>query len=34
VGVAYPDGSITGDENNVKFRFDATYMQMAADGEL
>lgn len=34
VGVAYPDGSVTGDENNVKFRFDATYMQMAADGEL
>lgn len=34
VGVAYPDGSITGDENNVKFRYDATYMQMAADGDL
>ncbi|MEO0359987.1 MAG: putative urea ABC transporter substrate-binding protein [Pseudomonadota bacterium] len=34
VGVAYPDGSITGDPNNVKFRFDTTYMQMAADGAL
>ncbi|MEM6825326.1 MAG: putative urea ABC transporter substrate-binding protein [Pseudomonadota bacterium] len=34
VGVAYPDGSVTGDENNVKFRFDVTYMQMAADGAL
>lgn len=34
VGVAYPDGSTSGDENNVKFRYDATYMQMAADGEL
>ena len=34
VGVAYPDGTITGDENNVKFRFDTTYMQMAADGAL
>ena len=34
VGVAYPDGSVTGDENNVKFRFDTTYMQMAADGAL
>lgn len=34
VGVAYPDGTVTGDENNVKFRFDATYMQMAADGAL
>ncbi|MEO1155525.1 MAG: lipid kinase, partial [Pseudomonadota bacterium] len=34
VGVAYPDGSTTGDANNVQFRFDTTYMQMAADGEL
>ncbi len=34
VGVAYPDGSTTGDENNVMFRFDTTYMQMAADGSL
>ena len=34
VGVAYPDGSTSGDANNVKFRYDATYMQMAADGEL
>ena len=34
VGVAYPDGSVTGDENNVKFRYDTTYMQMAADGAL
>jgi len=34
VGVAYPDGSTTGDAENVKFRFDATYMQMAADGAL
>jgi len=34
VGVAYPDGTVTGDENNVQFRFDTTYMQMAADGEL
>ncbi len=34
VGVAYPDGSVTGDENNVQFRFDTTYMQMAADGAL
>ncbi|MGZ2255975.1 putative urea ABC transporter substrate-binding protein [Roseobacter sp. A03A-229] len=34
VGVAYPDGSTTGDENNVMFRFDTTYMQMAADGAL
>jgi NitT/TauT family transport system substrate-binding protein len=34
VGVAYPDGTTTGDSGNVKFRFDATYMQMAADGAL
>ncbi|MEM6891139.1 MAG: putative urea ABC transporter substrate-binding protein [Pseudomonadota bacterium] len=34
VGVAYPDGTITGDANNVKFRFDTTYMQMAIDGAL
>ncbi|OIQ32890.1 MAG: lipid kinase [Alphaproteobacteria bacterium MedPE-SWcel] len=34
VGVAYPDGTVTGDAGNVKFRFDTTYMQMAADGAL
>ena len=34
VGVEYPDGSVTGDENNIQFRFDATFMQMAADGAL
>ena len=34
VGIAYPDGTVTGDANNVKFRFDTTYMQMAADGAL
>ena len=34
VGVAYPDGSTSGDPNNVQFRFDTTYMQMAADGAL
>ncbi|MEM1316574.1 MAG: putative urea ABC transporter substrate-binding protein [Pseudomonadota bacterium] len=34
VGVAYPDGSTTGDPANVKLRFDTTYMQMAADGAL
>ena len=34
VGVEYPDGSITGDEGNVTFRFDTTYMQMSADGAL
>jgi NitT/TauT family transport system substrate-binding protein len=34
VGFAYPDGSTTGDENYIQFRFDTTYMQMAADGAL
>ena len=34
VGVVYPDGSTTGDPNNVMFRFDTTYMLMAADGAL
>ena len=34
VGVAFPDGTIYGDEANVKLRFDTTYMQMAADGSL
>ena len=34
VGIEFPDGSIMGDEGNVKFRFDDSFMQMAADGEL
>ena len=34
VGVAYPDGTVTGDPANVKFRFDTTFMQMAVDGAL
>lgn len=34
VGVEYPGGLVTGDPNNVTFRYDVTYMQMAADGAL
>ena len=34
VGVEYPDGSTTGDPANVKMRYDTTFMQMAADGQL
>ncbi len=34
IGVAFPDGSVFGDKANVKLRFDATYMQAAADGKL
>lgn len=34
VGIAYPGDKTTGDTNNIKLRFDTTYMQMAADGAL
>ncbi|OSM01593.1 putative urea ABC transporter substrate-binding protein [Magnetofaba australis] len=34
IGIAYPDGSVWGNADFVKLRFDATYMQMAADGKL
>jgi len=34
VGVSFPDGTVYGDENNVKLRFDTTWMEMAADGKL
>jgi len=34
VGMAFPDGTIMGNKNNIKLRFDASYMQMAADGKL
>ncbi len=34
VGIQYPDGSIQGDPKSVTFRFDVTYMKMAADGKL
>ena len=34
IGIELPGGSVLGAEDNVKLRFDAAYMQMAADGEL
>jgi NitT/TauT family transport system substrate-binding protein len=34
VGISFPDGSVLGNKNNVKLRFDSTYMKMAANGEL
>ena len=34
VGIAMPDGSVLGNTQNVKLRFDHSYMQMAADGKL
>ena len=34
VGISFPDGSTLGNPKNVKLRFDASYMQLAADGKL
>jgi NitT/TauT family transport system substrate-binding protein len=34
VGIAFPDGTILGDPGNVRLRFDAAFMKMAADGSL
>jgi len=34
VGISYPDGSTQGDGQNVKMRFDASYMEMAAEGKI
>ncbi len=34
VGIEYPGGVTTGDAGNIQFRFDTSYMQMAADGAL
>lgn len=34
VGIVFPDGTVLGDKANVKLRFDASYMKMAADGKL
>ncbi|WP_296594133.1 putative urea ABC transporter substrate-binding protein [Methylophaga sp.] len=34
IGIAYPDGEVTGDKNNVKLRFDSSFMKMAADNAL
>jgi NitT/TauT family transport system substrate-binding protein len=34
VGISFPDGSVQGAESNIRLRFDAGYMKMAADGKL
>lgn len=34
VGMAFPGGKTLGDSSNITLRFDESYMQMAADGEL
>lgn len=34
VGIEFPDGTVMGDEGNVKLRFNDDYMEMGAAGEL
>ncbi len=34
VGIAFPDGKVLGSKDNLKLRFDADYMRMAAEGKL
>ncbi|HCC81549.1 MULTISPECIES: putative urea ABC transporter substrate-binding protein [unclassified Methylophaga] len=34
IGIAYPDGDVAGNKNNVKLRFDSSFMKMAADNAL
>jgi NitT/TauT family transport system substrate-binding protein len=34
IGVEFPDKTVFGDKDNVKFRYDATFMKDAADGKL
>lgn len=34
IGIEYPGGKISGDKGNIKLRYDASFMKMAADGKL
>lgn len=34
VGISFPDGTVLGNKSNIRLRFDATFMKMAADGKL
>jgi len=34
VGISFPENQTMGDDKNIKLRFSADYMQMAADGKL
>lgn len=34
IGMKFSDGSVLGDSKNIKLRFDATYVEMAKNGEL
>ncbi len=34
VGIEFPNGEVIGDKNNIKLRFDDTYMKMAESNSL
>lgn len=34
IGIEFPGGKVLGDAKNIKLRFDATYVQLAAEGKL
>ena len=34
IGMAFPNGKTYGDKNNIKLRFDSTFIKMAAEGKL
>jgi len=34
VGIEFPNGKVIGDKENIKLRFDDTYMKMAVEGKL
>ncbi|MEO9803401.1 MAG: putative urea ABC transporter substrate-binding protein [Reichenbachiella sp.] len=34
LGIEFPSGVVIGDQNNVYFKFDASYMQMASENKL
>ena len=34
IGIEFPGGKVLGDKTNIKLRYDASFMQMAADGKL
>jgi NitT/TauT family transport system substrate-binding protein len=34
IGVEFPDKTVFGDEGNVKFRYDETFMKEAEEGKL
>ncbi|PTU32207.1 putative urea ABC transporter substrate-binding protein [Stenotrophobium rhamnosiphilum] len=34
IGIAFPGGATLGDKKNIKLRFDASFMKLAADGKL